>query len=194
VGVSSAISTRRLVERSRIRAAAGHSLALAIACVTTYWLTTRVLSRVHSLSTADDLLGALWAVVATVFVYRETHRQSTAAALSRASATLLSFALCLTYLSLFAFHVWGLALLIGLGTFALMATGRDDDVVTAGITTAVVLIVAAVSPHDAWQQPVLRLVDTGIGIAVGVAASWFVVRVAAVPTAARRAAPTTHSA
>jgi len=39
-----------------------------------------------------------------------------------------------------------------------------------------VLIVAEVSPHDAWQQPILRLADTVIGVAVGLAAAWLVRR------------------
>jgi hypothetical protein len=39
-------------------------------------------------------------------------------------------------------------------------------------TTAVVRIAAALSPHDAWQQPLLRAVDTAAGIAIGLAVSW----------------------
>jgi hypothetical protein len=31
------------------------------------------------------------------------------------------------------------------------------------------MVVAAISPVDAWQQPLLRLADTIVGIAVGVA-------------------------
>jgi hypothetical protein len=31
---------------------------------------------------------------------------------------------------------------------------------------------AALSPHDAWRQPILRLVDTAVGVAVGVATAW----------------------
>jgi uncharacterized membrane protein YccC len=50
--------------------------------------------------------------------------------------------------------------------------GRRDDIVTAGITTVVVMVVAAMSPADAWQQPLLRLADTMVGIAVGVACKW----------------------
>jgi uncharacterized membrane protein YccC len=49
---------------------------------------------------------------------------------------------------------------------------RPGDAITAGITTAIVMVVAAASPHDAWQQPILRLADTVIGVAVGVAAAW----------------------
>ena len=40
------------------------------------------------------------------------------------------------------------------------------------LTTAVVMVVAAMSPHDAWQQPLLRVVDTVVGIAVGIACRW----------------------
>jgi uncharacterized membrane protein YccC len=62
--------------------------------------------------------------------------------------------------------------LIGIGTVAMALLGRRDDIVTAGITTAVVMVVAAMSPEDAWHQPLLRLADTVVGIAVGVACKW----------------------
>ena len=32
--------------------------------------------------------------------------------------------------------------------------------------------VAAMSPQDAWHQPLLRLADTVVGIAIGVACKW----------------------
>jgi hypothetical protein len=34
------------------------------------------------------------------------------------------------------------------------------------------MVVAAMSPQYAWHQPLLRLVDTVIGIAVGVTCKW----------------------
>src|SRR6202021_4114084 len=79
-------------------------------------------------------------------------------------------------LLIFSFHPLRLAALIGLGTFVVMAVGHDELVVTTAVTTAVLLVVAAVSPHDAWQQPILRGVDTAVGIAVGVAASSIALR------------------
>jgi uncharacterized membrane protein YccC len=33
------------------------------------------------------------------------------------------------------------------------------------------VIIAAISPHDPWEQPILRAIDTGVGIAVGLAPS-----------------------
>jgi hypothetical protein len=165
-----------LAKRRTLAAAAGHSVGLGMSSLITYLLIIHVLAPVHSISKASDLLGGMWAVIATLFVYRESHRESVKAALTRASATLLSFVLCLIYLLIFSFHPLGLAVLIGLGTFLLMAVGRDELVVTADITTAVVMVVTAVSPHDAWQQPILRGVDTAVGIAVGVAASSIALR------------------
>ena len=48
-----------------------------------------------------------------------------------------------------------------------------DDIVTTGITTTVVMVVAAMGPqYDAWRQPLLRVVDTVIGIATRVACKW----------------------
>jgi uncharacterized membrane protein YccC len=42
---------------------------------------------------------------------------------------------------------------------------------------AVIMGAAAVSPQNAWQQPILRLVDTIVGVAVGLAFAWAELRV-----------------
>jgi hypothetical protein len=34
------------------------------------------------------------------------------------------------------------------------------------------MVVAAMNHHDTWLQPVLRFVDTAVGIAVGVVCKW----------------------
>jgi uncharacterized membrane protein YccC len=88
------------------------------------------------------------------------------------AATSLSFALCLVYLILFPFHLWGMATLIGLGAVTMSLLGRSDDIITTGITTAVVMVVAAISPEQAWKEPILRVVDTIIGAGIGVAGAW----------------------
>jgi uncharacterized membrane protein YgaE (UPF0421/DUF939 family) len=144
-----------------------YALNMAIACLITYWIMTHILSRFVDRPT--DFLGGMWAVVATVFVFRESRLRSLSAGIARLIATCISFALCLLYLLLFPFTPVGMAALIAIGTMVMASLGRRDDIVTVGITTAVVMVVAAMSPSDAWQQPLLRLVDTIVGIAVGVA-------------------------
>ena len=144
-----------------------HALNMAIACLISYWIVTHILSRF--VDEASDLLGGMWAVAATVFVFRETRRGSLSAGIDRLIATCVSFALCLLYLLLFPFTPVGMAVLIAIGTLVMAQLGRRDDIVTVGITTVVVMVVAGMSPVDAWQQPVLRLADTTVGIAVGVA-------------------------
>jgi uncharacterized membrane protein YgaE (UPF0421/DUF939 family) len=114
----------------------------------------------------------MWAVIATVFVLRHSYHQSIAAALSRMAAMLVSFALCLAYLAFLSFHAWALAALIGLSALIMALIGRPGDSATAAITTVVVMVAAELSPHDAWQLPILRLTDTAIGVAVGIAAAW----------------------
>ena len=153
-----------------------HGVTLSLLCVVSYWLITHILQHVFSISREDDLLGGMWAVVATIFVYRFSHEQSAGAALSRIGATSLSFALCFIYLLFFPFHVWGLATLIGVGAIAMSLLGRPDDIITTGITTAVVMVVAAISPNHAWMQPILRMVDTVVGVAVGVVGAWLSLR------------------
>jgi uncharacterized membrane protein YccC len=161
-----------LIAGPRFRAALVRSVALAIACLVSFSVATRDVTLAFSISAADDLLGGMWAVIATAFVYRESYDRSVTAALSRVSATGVSFILCLAYLLVFPFSIWGLITLIGLGSLILTLMMRPGDVVTASITTTVVLVVAGLSPSDAWLQPILRLVDTLVGVAVGVAAVW----------------------
>jgi uncharacterized membrane protein YccC len=111
-------------------------------------------------------------VIATVFVLRPSYHESLGAALSRMAATLVSFVLCLAYLLYLPFRPSAPAALTGLSALAVTLIGRPGDAVTAAITTAVVMVVAELSPYDAWQQPILRLADTTIGVAVGAAAAW----------------------
>jgi uncharacterized membrane protein YccC len=147
-----------------------YALNMAIACLITYWIMTHTLSRF--VDESSDFLGGMWAVVATVFVFRETRLRSLSAGAARLIATCVSFALCLLYLLLFPFTPVGMAALIAIGTLVIALLGRRDDIVTVGITTVVVMVVAAMSPADAWQQPLLRLADTMVGITVGVACKW----------------------
>ena len=80
----------------------------------------------------------------------------------------------LAYLAFLPFHIWGLAVLVGLSGLVASQIGRPEDAITAAITTTVVLIAAEVSPLDARQQPILRLADTVIGVVV--AAAWLAQR------------------
>ena len=157
---------------TQARTAVVECVVLAVACLIAYWLATSALSRVHSVSRDDDLLGGLWTVLATIFVLRDSFGKSVAAAVSRMAATSVSFVLCLIYLVFLPFHTWALAVLIGASALVVMLIGRPGDAATAGITTAVIMVVAAVSPHDAWQQPILRLADTVVGVVIGAAAAW----------------------
>jgi uncharacterized membrane protein YccC len=127
----------------------------------------------------DDILGGLWAVIATVFVYRTSYEDSSTAALGRIAATLLSFFLCLIYLLVLPVDGVGMAAMIGVTGLAATLLGRGQDAVTAGITTAIVLGVASLSPKGAWQQPILRLVDTAVGTAVGLGTAWLALRLTA---------------
>jgi Fusaric acid resistance protein-like len=170
----------RLLARARAEVpvwiAVADSGLLAVACLVSYWLTASVLSRIHSLSAADDVLGGMWATIATIFVLRQSYDQSIAAALTRMLATFVSFAICLLYLVFLPFHAVAMAALIGLTSLILVLMGRPADAVTGAITTAIVMVMAAVSPQDAWLLPILRLADTLVGIAIGVSAAWIGLR------------------
>jgi uncharacterized membrane protein YccC len=163
---------RRWPSRDQALIAVRESAVLALSSVLTYWLVSALITHIYSESETDDMLGGLWAVLSTIFVLRESYQQSIAAAVSRMSATTVSFVLCLIYLIFLPFHLWALGLLIGVSALAATLIGRPGDAITAAITTAVVMIVAGISPHQAWHQPILRFADTLVGVLVGVAAAW----------------------
>ena len=143
-----------------------YSMNMSISCLVAYWTITSLASRF--VDRVDVLLGGMWCVVAVVFVFRDTRGHALSAGISRLIATCVSFALCLAYLLILPFAPVGLVALLGIGTLAMSALSRRDDIVTTGITTTVVMVVAAMNPQDAWQQPLLRLVDTVVGITIGV--------------------------
>ena len=108
---------------------------LGFACLISYFVITGFLGKIYFLSRDDELLGGMWSVIATIFVYRHTYQQRVRAALSRVAATLVSFALCLVYLLIFPFHPWGMAALIGIGAIMTLA-GRSEDIITTGTAIA----------------------------------------------------------
>jgi uncharacterized membrane protein YccC len=162
---------------AKAKSAVLDAVVLAVACLITYLLVTHLLSHLWFTSQASDLLGGMWAVIATIFVMRGGYQQSVAAAASRLAATSGSFVICLIYLVFLPFHPWALALLIAVSALIAPLIGRPQDAITAAITTTVLLVVAAVTPQHAWQQPILRLADTIVGVAVGIGAVWISQRV-----------------
>jgi len=172
--------TGQITAREKLRTdqVISHGVLLAVCCLLSYKIITGLLTFSGFVLRDDEFLGGMWAVVATIFVLRGSYEESAKAALLRTSATLLSFGLCLVYLLVFPFRVWGLVVLIAIGAIVLDLIGRSEDVITASITTTVVMVVAAISPQQAWRQPILRLIDTAVGIAVGVAGAWIGLKLA----------------
>jgi len=70
-----------------------YALNMAIACAISYWTMTQVLISI--INKDSDLLGGMWAAVATVFVFRPTREDSWSAGVARLIATSVSLALCL---------------------------------------------------------------------------------------------------
>jgi uncharacterized membrane protein YgaE (UPF0421/DUF939 family) len=148
-----------------------YALALAIASLIAYVITYYVLEPF--VNRPNDFLGGMWATIATLFVFREARNPSLRAAVARFFATCVSCVLTFVYLLLLPFSPVGMAVIIGLGTIVVMLLGRRDDVVITGITTTVIMVVAGLGPASlGWTIPPLRLLDTVIGIVVGVGCWW----------------------
>jgi hypothetical protein len=138
--------------------------------VISYWIMTHVLNPL--VGRDDELLGGMWAAVAAAFVFRDTSSAARSAGISRLSATAVSCLLCFALMLFVRPSPLGMALVLVVGTLLLIAMNRRDEIITMAITTLVVMVVAILSPHDALVQPLLRFIDTLVGVAVGVACLW----------------------
>jgi uncharacterized membrane protein YgaE (UPF0421/DUF939 family) len=146
-----------------------YAVDMAIACLITYAVMAFLLPHWGWPTTS---VGELWAVISTVFVYKDSRAHSLTAGMARLIATFVSFALCMIYLWLLPATIIGMAALIAIAVLLMMLIGRQDEMGLTAITIAVIMIVAADKPQEAELQPILRLVDTVIGIAVGVICKW----------------------
>jgi uncharacterized membrane protein YoaK (UPF0700 family) len=157
-----------------------YALDMSIACGISYAIITQVLFRF--VDRPDELLGGMWRVVATIFVFRESRQSSLSAGLARLTATCVSFALCLAYLLIFPFTALGMTIVIGLGTIAMMLLRRHEDIVTTGITAgpridpnatsatiAGMLAVSAMAVQNALVQVSLRGVPATAVITTNIA-------------------------
>jgi uncharacterized membrane protein YgaE (UPF0421/DUF939 family) len=146
-----------------------YAVDMAIACLITYAVMAFLLPHWGWPTTS---VGELWAVISTVFVYKDSRAHSLTAGMARLIATFVSFALCLIYLWLLPATIIGMAVLIAIAVLLMMLIGRQDEMGLTAITIAVIMIVATSNPQEAELQPILRLVDTVVGIAVGVICKW----------------------
>lgn len=172
-------------------ALAAFSITLGVSAMLSYWFVAHVANPINKVTVTGDTIGALWAAIATVVVFRHSFDESSSAAVSRMAGTLLSFVLCEIYLLLFSFHLWSIAVLVALGAFLLAMAGRPQDTLNASLATLVVLVIVGLNPHHAAQQPIMRLFDTAIGVVIGLAAAWGVVRLVELAGRARGIEPET---
>jgi uncharacterized membrane protein YccC len=142
---------------------------MALACLISYTSMTKLNVAVEG---QHDLVGGMWAAVATAFVFRDSRQHSFAAGVGRLIGTSVSFALCLPYLWFMRPSVVRMGLVLAAGTLMMVLLERREDILTTSVTTIVVMVVALANPAEAWKQPLFRLFDTIIGIVIGVAAKW----------------------
>ena len=99
-----------------------YAVDMAIACLITYWVVAFFLPNLAGRPSTS--VGILWAVISTVFVYKDTRSHSLSAGISRLIATMISLTLCLSYLLLLPITSFGMAALIFIGTLVTISLGR----------------------------------------------------------------------
>ena len=149
-----------------------YSITMALACLVSFWIMTLLLNPI--VAKDDDLLGGMWAAVAAAFVFREARFNSIAAGTSRLVATFVSIVLCLAYLLVAPPSAVGMAILLAIGALIMMLLNRREELITTGITTIVVMVVAMLSPNPR-NQPLLRFIDTLVGVGMGVLCNFVVI-------------------
>ena len=72
-----------------------YSLNMGIACLITYWIITYLLYGF--VDQASNFLGGMWAVVAVIFVFRDTRAHALSAGIARLIATCIVLAVPLAF-------------------------------------------------------------------------------------------------
>src|SRR5690242_6702392 len=103
-----------------------YAVDMAVACLITYWVVAFFIPNIAG--RPGTPIGILWAVISTVFVYKDTQSHSFSAGISRLIATMISLILCLSYLLLLPITSFGTAALIFIGTLATISLGRRDEI------------------------------------------------------------------
>jgi len=154
------------------------AVVLGATCGAVYLLVVAVLGPAIGESRESGEIGGMWAVVATIFVFRASVGEALKDAWSRLVATTISLALCLAYLLLLPVNPLGIAVVIAAGALLALLAGRAQDAPLTGITSIVVLVVADLGhPAPQWVQPLLRLLDTAVGVAVGLVVAAALIRI-----------------
>jgi uncharacterized membrane protein YccC len=148
-----------------------YSITMGLACLVSFWIMTKLLNPI--VAKDDDLLGGMWAAVAAAFVFRDTRFNSLAAGTSRLVATLVSILLCFAYLLVAPPSALGMAILLTVGALIMILLDRREELITTAITTIVVMVVAMLSPNPR-HQPILRFIDTLVGVGAGVLCNYAV--------------------
>jgi uncharacterized membrane protein YccC len=149
-----------------------YAVGMAVACLIAYWIALNAFAS--GFPKPSETIGAMWAAIAAAFVFRDSRTEALSAGIARLRATFVSFVLCQIYLSFFPPTAVGMAVIIGTGTLILTALRWRQDIITTAITTIVVVVLAQLDPGTAWYQPVLRFLDTLLGIAIGIACKWLI--------------------
>jgi uncharacterized membrane protein YccC len=66
-----------------------------------------------------------------------------------------------------------MAILLAIGALIMILLDRREELITTAITTIVVMVVAMLSPNPR-HQPILRFIDTLVGVGAGVLCNYAV--------------------
>lgn len=151
---------------------AAAAVVLAVTSGAVFLLMTQVIGPLLSESGESAEIGAMWAVISTIFVFHMSFNDRLQGAKTRLAATAMSLVVCLVYLLLFPVTALGIGVVIGVSSLLAVVIRQPQDAALTAITSTVVLIVADLGqPDTRWLQPLLRLLDTAVGIAIGLAAA-----------------------
>ncbi len=124
------------------------------------------------------MVGGLWAVISGLIVSEPaTVKESIATARTRVTGSAIGCLFGAVYLLLFSFNPFTYALFIGIASLLCYLLNYGQHVKLAAITMSVVIVVSSVSQINPVKNALLRLIESCIGVGVGVLVSWLLDKV-----------------
>ncbi|WP_211829337.1 FUSC family protein [Kistimonas asteriae] len=119
------------------------------------------------------MVGGLWAVISGLIVSEPaTVKESIDTARTRVTGSAIGCLFGAVYLLLFSFNPFSYALFIGIASLLCYLLNYGQHVKLAAITMSVVIVVSSVSEINPVKNAILRLIESCIGVGVGVLVSW----------------------
>ena len=121
----------------------------------------------------NSVIGGLWCAISGILMIQTLMQESFKMGWSRLWGSLVGGIISAIVATFTGYHIWSLCVCIFLTVVAVKLCRIQSTLRIAGITVVVVMIIGMATPNvPAWQNSLMRVVESAMGITVGISIVW----------------------